>query len=87
MKGGYQIVDLKGVNVGVTFKPVPGVYESIEGNYYKPLLLSGIVLDGTAYPDTFIEVTIVSGNYQTNVYGRTLVINDRSQVRYNPTNS
>lgn len=79
-KGGYQIIDLNSHNhtsgVGVVHE---GIYDKIESTS-KPILLSGVVVDGVEYHDTFIfpcvngsnYVSIVGTNPTTN---QTLIIN------------
>lgn len=41
MTGGYQIIDLKGVEIATAGTVIPGIYETIEGAE-KPILLTGI---------------------------------------------
>lgn len=65
-KGGYTIIDLQNVAIttggkGVTIK---GVFDRIEGNYNKRLVLSGLNLDGTEYDDMEIVVNVVSDDFQ-----------------------
>lgn len=63
LKGGYQIIDLNNFdhrsNIGAMHE---GIYEKIEGTH-KPILLSGIVLNGTEYHDTFIFPCVNGSNY------------------------
>ncbi len=90
LKGGYQIVDLKSVPLTyIEDTPsnsfiVEGVYEQIEGNYGKPLLLSGFVLNGTSYPDQWIKTTMVGSDYNITVavgnLNRVLSINSEDNV-------
>lgn len=56
MRGGYQIVDLGGINYQAgQSKTVPGVYDKIEGNYYKPILLTNMVQFGHRIGDVFVR--------------------------------
>lgn len=41
MKGGYQIIDLKGIEIEAAGTTIPGVYNLIEGSQV-PILLTGI---------------------------------------------
>lgn len=61
--GGYVIVDLGGVNIEYD-KPtkIEGIYNKIKGGT-KPILLSGIVIDGKAYRDRFVSPEITGANY------------------------
>lgn len=73
IKGGYKIVDLKNTSftVGGGAKIVKGVHEAIESNYRKPILLSGLVIDGVERSDRYVEFFVSEGSY----YGY-LVISD-----------
>lgn len=65
-KGGYKIIDLlaKEIDTDGTAKiNVPNVYEAIEGNLYKPLLISGLNLDGTVRTDFFSEAEVSSDDF------------------------
>lgn len=81
MKGGYKIIDLKNTALadGVA-ATIPGIYEQIEGNYRKPLLLEGIQLDGVEYPAAYIEPVVSSDDYVFNLYGYTFEITDDDAV-------
>lgn len=82
MKGGYQIIDFHGVNITGSAKTIPGIYESIEGNHHKPLLLSGIVLSGIGKADVFAAAETDAGNYKFTVYGGTLTVTAENAVTY-----
>ena len=61
--GGYVIVDLEGVNFKYdTPVKIDGIYNKIKGGT-KPLLFSGVVIDGTAYRDRFVSPEITGNNY------------------------
>ena len=66
IKGGYKIIDFKNTaittGVGVVIK---GIYESIENNYGKMTIASGLNIDGIEYPDT----PIFFNGGETNVVG------------------
>lgn len=83
IKGGYQIIDLKNINIVTDDKDeviIPGVFEAIAGNNGKPTLLSGISVDGDALTDRFVEFTLSSGDYVTLINGSTLTITDDDEV-------
>lgn len=74
MIGGYQIIDLKGVDLygtggaGVTIKDL---YDKIEGSR-KPILLENLVVNNVEYKNTFVTFTTVSSNFVaalTTVFG------------------
>ena len=79
-KGGYQIIDLKGTNFSSDSHTIPGIYESIEGNYHKPLLLSGIVLAGVEYADVFVTVEKPASNYEITAYGHKFTVTSEDSV-------
>ena len=57
-KGGYQILDLKNKSFALgTGAKVPGAFETIRGTK-KPILVSGIVIAGARYNDTYVDFTI-----------------------------
>ena len=65
MIGGYQIIDLKGVDLygtegaGVT---ITGLYDKIKGSR-KPILLENLVVNEVQYKNTFVIFTTVNGNF------------------------
>lgn len=69
-KGGYKIISLKSSTL----------YEDIESNYYKPLLLTDIVIDGVDKHDLFVNVEVWDGNYIIDAYDRTISITPENQV-------
>lgn len=70
IKGGYKLIDLKdskltvGSEGGVT---VEGIYNSIKNSYNKPLILTGINIDGIERNDIFIDFAVVSDSYVANI--------------------
>lgn len=81
IKGGYKIVSLNDIEIptenGVT---IPGIYNIIENNYRKPLLLSGIIIDGVEKADTFITVTTSDSNFTFTAYGKTYTVTSDNLV-------
>ena len=71
---GYQIVDLKDATLSETGTKVSGVYESLKNSNRKPILLTGIVIDGAEMDSIFVSVTITSGNYVISAYGKTITV-------------
>lgn len=76
VKGGYQIINLenKDLTTGVGMQ-YSKLYEKIEGTR-KPILLSGIQIDGTEYHDCFVEPIVDGTNYNVTAYGKTITISD-----------
>lgn len=79
---GYQIINLKNtpfVTGGATMM-LDGIYDQIEGNNMKPILLDGIVIDGVEKPAVYAEANISGSNYVFNVYGKIITITDTDAV-------
>lgn len=82
-KGGYKLIDLEKVDmleieVGVIIK---GIHKAIESSYAKPLLLTGIVIDGVEKNDVYIEeLKVVDGSFVFKAYGYEITINDEDNV-------
>ena len=73
-KGGYQILDLKNKSFALgTGAVVAGAFETIRGTK-KPILVSGIVIAGTEYHDTYIDFTVVSSAFEGTIYGKKISI-------------
>lgn len=59
-KGGYQILDLKNKSFTLgTGAAVAGAFDTIAGTK-KPILVSGIVMAGKRYNDTYVDFTLVT---------------------------
>lgn len=79
--GGYKIIDFKDINlVTGTASTIAGVYDAIESNHRKAILISGIVIDGVKMADSFVELSVVSANYTGKLYGKTLTITKDDKV-------
>lgn len=81
LKGGYHITDFHDINI-VTGEAtvVTGIYESIEASHRKPILLSGITLDGVEKPDCFIDCEVADGSYTFSAYGKNWTITNADSV-------
>lgn len=81
MKGGYQIVNCGNTAIATgTAVTITGVHEAIEGAYRKPLLLSGVVLDGVEHGDVWIEPTNADGTYTFSAYGHNWTVTAADEV-------
>ena len=81
-KGGYKIIDLKGLDFSEDMV-IKGIHESIEDNYGKPLLFSGIVIDGVEKDDVFANAVVNGDGYDVLLYGQTLHISNVDVVSLN----
>ena len=78
--GGYQIIDLKNINfVSGTGQTVAGIYDLLKANR-KAVLLTNIVIGGTKYRDTFIELK--GATFTGTCYGYTLTITNADLVTF-----
>lgn len=86
--GGYKIIDLNNYphsnGVGVVHV---GIYEAIEGTR-KPILLSGLNVDGIEFHDVFVIPTVDGSSYffnitQTSTYNVSAVVEDTDVVTIN----
>lgn len=81
IKGGYKIVNLSDTVIDTTNgTTINGIYESIENNYRKPLILSGVVIDGVEKADTSITVTSGDNSFTFTAYGKTYTVTNADLV-------
>lgn len=80
-KGGYQIIDMAGVDAITTAQTVAGIYEAIEGNYNKPVILTGIVVQGVEYDDAAVQFRSVGQTFVASAYGYTFMINAQDKIQ------
>ena len=83
-KGGYQILDLKNTNFALgTGVKVPGTFTTILGTR-KPILVSGIVIAGTEYHDTYVDFTKIKNgiavSLEGTIYGKKIKIENTDTV-------
>ena len=79
-KGGYQILDLKNTNFALgTGTKVSGAFDTIAGTK-KPILVSGIVIAGTEYHDTYVDFTVNNTTFEGIIYGKKITIANTDTV-------
>ena len=81
-KGGYKIIDFKGtpfVTGGSPLK-VDGIYDTVDASYRKPLLLSGINIDGKERNEGYVTPALSGSNYVFTAYGKTITITNADEV-------
>lgn len=84
VRGGYHVVDFNNVNLSTTNEQgvtISGIYESIENNYRKPLLFTGIVIDNVEKNDTYSEITSTENSYTITIYNHTITITNENNVK------
>lgn len=79
-KGGYQIINFK--NNDLLLSPnVPGLYELIEGSYYKAIMLEGLNFGGVEKHSVYSIPTLSGSSYVfQNVYGYDISIDSDDNV-------
>ena len=79
-KGGYQIVDLGGKSFTLgQSRNVRGAYDKIKGTR-KPIYVSGIVIAGIEYHDTYVDFTVNQTNFEGTIYGKKIVVQNNDAV-------
>lgn len=83
-KGGYQILDLKNKSFALgTGALVAGAFDTIAGTK-KPILVSGIVIAGKRYNDTYVDFTIgMTGStlaFEGTMHGKKITIANTDMV-------
>lgn len=82
-KGGYKLIsldkiDMLEIEVGVV---IAGIHKAIESSYGKPLLLTGIVIDGVEKNDVYVgEYKVVDGSFVIKAYGYEITISADDEV-------
>lgn len=88
IKGGYKIINFKGIPLNKESKVIiKGIYDSIENSYRKPLLFSGVNINGVIYPDMFIQAILTSARYEVTLDNVKLYITSDNGVIYESINS
>lgn len=81
MKGGYQIVDFRDVNItSEAGAVITGIYESIESTYRKALQVERVTLDGVEKRACFVDCEAGEGNFSFSAYGKTFTITPDDKV-------
>lgn len=61
--GGYIIIDFKNTNLTTEGVIIDGIYERLEANHRKAILLSNGVVNGTERADCFAFATVSGTDY------------------------
>ena len=92
-KGGYLIIDLKNIDlnsiysVGGTYDwsnnsgLLPDLYNVLEQNYFKQVLVTGIKINGIERNDFITTIYLNGTSYSFNVYGFTVNIVDKKTMK------
>lgn len=74
VKGGYQILNLKSVELSGTAYTLPGIYNQISNIHEKAIMVTGLNIEGEEFKDYFTQPIIEDGYYKLTVGKHTLVI-------------
>lgn len=83
MIGGYKIIDLRGTNLvtGAEAPPkISGIYNAIESGINKPLMLTGIVINGVDKQTAYVKFTHADNTYSYVYDDVTISINSEDEI-------
>lgn len=83
MVGGYKLIDFKSTNLvtGAETPPViSGIYNDIENNYRKAIMLTGLVIDGVEKNNTYAECIQAENACTFTVYSKTITVTNEDKV-------
>lgn len=88
-KGGYQILDFGGTNftVGNAVK-VAGIWEKVEGNYHKVLLVENLSFRGVEQTAFWVTATSGDNNYTLLGFeGYSITVSNDDEITFTETAS
>ena len=70
MLGGYQSLNLKGLNFGLNSaaQTVKGIWDVYEGSYGKPILITNYSIAGVEQKERYVNFSVISTFVQGVVY-------------------
>lgn len=70
MLGGYQSLNLKGLNFGLNSaaQTVEGIWDVYEGSYGKPILITNYSIAGVEQKERYVNFSVISTFVQGVVY-------------------
>lgn len=80
IKGGYQIVDLKGKTLPATIAGTHALLGKVFGTTKKKVVLSGLAVSGSVVPDADGYLTLSSTTYTIHAGGRTVTVTSADLV-------
>lgn len=86
-KGGYKIIDFKGTALSGTAVELPGIYAQIVDDYDKPVMISGVSLNGDIMDDAYAGVQEkvagdLSKSVELTVYGGIITVTEDDEVSF-----
>lgn len=80
MRGGYQIIDLKGATLPATIAGTHAVCGTVFNGTKKTVKLSGLAVSGAVVPDADGYLTLSSTTYTIHAGGRTVTVTSADLV-------
>lgn len=81
LKGGYKIVSLNGLDLVGESLAIEGLYDKLAKSYDKPILVTGIVIDGEKKKNAFVQVEVLDDGIKINdLYGYDLLVEEDGDI-------
>ena len=86
-KGGYKIIDFKGITLSGTAVELSGIYDQIVDDYDKPIMVSGVTISGKLQDDAYAGVQEktaqdLSKSVELTVYGGIITVTEDDEVSF-----
>lgn len=87
IKGGYKIVNFNGAALSGVSETLPGIYAQIVDDYDKPIMVSGVSLNGDIMDDAYAGVQEkstgdLSKSVELTVYGGIITVTEDDKVTF-----
>lgn len=87
IKGGYKIVNFNGAALSGSSETLPGIYAQIVDDYDKPVMVSGVSLNGDIMDDAYagVQEKIAGGlskSVELTVYGGIITVTEDDEVTF-----
>lgn len=87
IKGGYKIVNFNGAALSGTAETLTGIYDQIVDDYDKPIMVSGVSLNGDIMDDAYASVQEkisgdLSKSVELTVYGGIITVTEDDEVTF-----
>ncbi len=87
IKGGYKIVNFNGAALSGVAETLPGIYDQIVDDYDKPVMVSGVSLNGDIMDDAYAGVQEkiagdLSKSVELTVYGGIITVTEDDEVTF-----
>ncbi len=87
IKGGYKIVNFNGAALSGVAETLSGIYDQIVDDYDKPIMVSGVSLNGDIMDDAYASVQEkiagdLSKSVELTVYGGVITVTEDDEVTF-----